>query len=483
MKSVKFNPLTSLVVAAALAIGLTACGGGSSTTPAAPPPPPHACDAGASQACVDARKAELAALGDDASKADHDAAEMALAVAQKALDDKNAKEARQALVAAAACTDATAECVDAHDALIAALQADVDRLAADEGATNAQQAAAQKALSDAEAARDVVQMALRDDMLDTETGMKVEKAKMAAAGLEDERTAEDITAAEAAIAAAEMAIAEGDDPDAFMDEIAEAKMAVMRAKARNAVDMAVMDAQKYSAMLTDDQSKAAVEMARMKVDAAKQAVMDNADALTDADEMGFNAQIELAEAPVGPLESKIAADAEAEKQRMAEEEAEKQRKANAAMAATAAKLYAGINAPAGDGTGNNDYFADYNDADQPATGDSAGTRIMVTIGTGTAPGTAVALSEDKKTTVSANHGWAGKKYTHTVPSTEATGAGDMYEAVVYSNVEAPKMGRKFGSAATVTPTGAYEYELDAADRDGNANKALRYFAKINWFFG
>jgi hypothetical protein len=38
MKSVKFNPLTSLVVAAALAIGLAACGGGSSTTPEPVPP-------------------------------------------------------------------------------------------------------------------------------------------------------------------------------------------------------------------------------------------------------------------------------------------------------------------------------------------------------------------------------------------------------------------------------------------------------------
>ena len=40
MKSVKFNPLTSLVTAAALAIGLAGCGGSSSTVEETPPPPP-----------------------------------------------------------------------------------------------------------------------------------------------------------------------------------------------------------------------------------------------------------------------------------------------------------------------------------------------------------------------------------------------------------------------------------------------------------
>ena len=35
----------------------------------------------------------------------------------------------------------------------------------------------------------------------------------------------------------------------------------------------------------------------------------------------------------------------------------------------------------------------------------------------------------------------------------------MVEAYVYSNVESPTMGKKFGSAAAATPTGAYEYQL------------------------
>ena len=62
------------------------------------------------------------------------------------------------------------------------------------------------------------------------------------------------------------------------------------------------------------------------------------------------------------------------------------------------------------------------------------------------------LSEDKKTTVAANHGWAGKRYVDPA-------GGDSYEAIVYSNVETPMMGKKFGSADAVTDTGAFEYQL------------------------
>ncbi|MDE0387735.1 MAG: hypothetical protein OXI75_03450 [Rhodospirillales bacterium] len=121
------------------------------------------------------------------------------------------------------------------------------------------------------------------------------------------------------------------------------------------------------------------------------------------------------------------------------------RKAAAEAAATAAKLYGGIYAPAADasGTGTDDVFAAYN------TGDTA---IEVTIGTGgdsPAAGTAVTLSEDKKTMVAANHGWAGKRY--------ADAAGDdEYEAMVYSDVKAPTQGKKFGGAAA---NDEYEYAL------------------------
>ena len=157
---------------------------------------------------------------------------------------------------------------------------------------------------------------------------------------------------------------------------------------------------------------------------------------------------------VDDLEQQIADAAEAA--RMAQEEADRKaaEAAAAAMAATAAKLYAGIYAPAADatGTGSDDVFAAYNDAGTP-TGAAVDTHIMVTIGTGgdsPTAGTPVALSEDKKTMVADNSGWAGKRYADPA-------GGDMYEAMVYSNVAAPTMGDKFGS--NTAGADGYEYDL------------------------
>ncbi|MCY4431496.1 MAG: hypothetical protein OXC11_14045 [Rhodospirillales bacterium] len=109
--------------------------------------------------------------------------------------------------------------------------------------------------------------------------------------------------------------------------------------------------------------------------------------------------------------------------------------------ATAAKLYAGIYAPAADATGTDvgNVHAAYNDAE---------TAITVTMGDGTAAN-GTDLSEDKKTTVAANHGWAGKRYADPA-------GGDSYEAIVYSNVEASTMGKKFGGAAA---NDEFEYAL------------------------
>ena len=147
------------------------------------------------------------------------------------------------------------------------------------------------------------------------------------------------------------------------------------------------------------------------------------------------------------------ADLQAEVERLqglvnaAEEEAEKM--ATTQMVATAAKLYAGISAPSGANTdtdtGTRAAQYDGNDIDVRIVFDADGD------GTADSPIDAT-LSEDKKTTVAANHGWAGKRYADPA-------GGDMVEAVVYSNVEPPKQGRKFGSAAAVTTTGAFEYQL------------------------
>ena len=430
------NDFLKACLGAVFAVALTACSSSSDQAAAPapaeppPPPPPHACDDGPSQACVDARQAELDALGDDATVAQRDAAQMALDAAQTALAAQNAAAARQALVDAAMCTDGTLACVAAHDALVAALMADLAELEGSDDATNAQEAAARMALAEAEEARDAVQMAHDDANRDTDTGMKVTAAETAAAGLEDARSATDIAAVEAAIKAAKDAIAAGDDPDAFMAEIEAAEMAVARAKARNTVDAAVMAAERASNALTDDQSKTAVEKARADVDAARQAVTDNADALTDADESGYNARLALAEAPIGPLESQIAAGEDKE-----------QKADDAAMMATAQKLYKGLEHGLGD-------------TNNVRTGVSNTEGVVsVTIGSDAA----VPLAEDKKTMVAANHGWDGMRHT-----AEPTGDVGTYEAMVYSNVGDPTEGDPFNEEYTLDGTTG-ELGIDTTD--------------------
>lgn len=139
--------------------------------------------------------------------------------------------------------------------------------------------------------------------------------------------------------------------------------------------------------------------------------------------------------------SRMAAMDEAERQ--AEAERQKAAAAMAALAALAAKLYAGIGAASGViGTPTSgDLIAGYN------TDDSS---ILVRIGDADpAEDDNITLSEDKKTMVAALHGWAGKRYADPV-------GGDMVEAMVYSNVEAPKQGKKFGGAAA---NDEFEYAL------------------------
>ena len=133
-----------------------------------------------------------------------------------------------------------------------------------------------------------------------------------------------------------------------------------------------------------------------------------------------------------------------------------------AMVATAVKLHAGISAPSGDANGPvaTDRAAAYNATD---------TAIIVSIGDGnnapSAPASGLhTLSEDKKTTVAANHGWAGKRYADPA-------GGPMVEAMVYSNVEAPKQGQMFGSrdsAKVGTGEDDYLYTLVASPDVGNA---------------
>ncbi|MCY4260496.1 MAG: hypothetical protein OXC91_09570 [Rhodobacteraceae bacterium] len=412
--------------------------------PPPPPPPAHACDAGASEECVAARQMELEALDDSAPKADHDAAEQALADARQALVDHNAAEARAVLVRAAACTDGTQECLNAHDALIAALQADVTRLAGDDDATNADQDDADEALSEARTKRGEVATALGIVTRDSEIGMAVTKAETDAGKLEEDRSPDAIQTAKEAIAEARMKIADGGDDvdaDAFSDDLSAADAAVARAEARNSIDAAIMAAKDAAKALTAESSVADVTAAQGLITTATNLVEGNDDHLSEAEETEYKADIDDAQAPVALAKSQN--DADQNEQNMKQEEQETQNRI--AMAATAKKLFDGINQQAGTvGGGFNagDFNAFY-------AGTPPDSKIHVVDGVAGAT-EATELSEDKKATISDNHGWEGKRYIDRA-------GGDSYEAVVYSNVEDPEEGKKFGG-----PDGEYTAVTDSA---------------------
>ena len=460
------HKLYAFALAAVFALTLAGCGGGGGGA-AAPEPEPTPMPTAYEQAVAAiaaaeteeaARAAVATAVAAGISGAQLQSLNMAVDERVMALAAMAAADARAALVSAAMCEAATAECVAHHNALIEALKADLAALEADDDATNAQEAAARMKIAEAEEARNELQMQVTEIDRSTATGNAVGMAVDAANGLADMRSAEDIEAAEGLLATAKGMLTEDDD---YAAQIEMAEMAIARAKARNAVDVAVMAAQNASAMLTDDQSKATVEAARAAVIAAKQAVMDNADALTDADETGFNAQIALAEAPVGPLESKIAAEEEeAEEQRMAMEE-EQQRKANEEMKATAANLFAAIMPESGafDATtsvGAAERYAGWN----------AGGNIVVGDGSELTSGV-VELFEDKTATVAPLHGWQGRRFAVAHDRSGNLSNSD-YEAVVYSDVGEPKMGAKFNSGTT-----------DGVGFDLNSDGALAIAAATN----
>ncbi len=154
--------------------------------------------------------------------------------------------------------------------------------------------------------------------------------------------------------------------------------------------------------------------------------------------------IEELQQDIADLRQEIADDAAAAARKDAEDAA-------AANAATAAKLYAGISAQMGAGDGTT--FAA---TDRDAFYNADATAVLVSIGDGTNTHTAVTatLSEDKDAMIADNRGWAGKRYADPA-------GGDSYEAVVYSNIQDPTQGRKFG-AETVDvseTTRVYEYDL------------------------
>ena len=220
----------------------------------------------------------------------------------------------------------------------------------------------------------------------------------------------------------------------------------------DAIKMKIMMAETAVAAVDDDSTDAEVKAADDAVAAARKAIAD-ASAVSDGEKAGYTTA-------VNGLASRLTA-AKADRKTAMDDA---QDTADKAMMATAMKLHMGISTPtsnAATGTASpsataTDRAAAYNDADVPAAGTAVDTRIMVSAGRPASAPVVVALSEDKKTMVAANHGWMGKKYMASGASVDGT-----YEAVVYSNVEAPTEGRKFGSTAAVTATGDFEYQLEA----------------------
>ena len=227
------------------------------------------------------------------------------------------------------------------------------------------------------------------------------------------------------------------------EELAEAR----RVEQRAAINTAIMDATAKVNAVGNDSTDAEVSAADAAITAARTAIAAAADVPMGEKDARTGTVDNLATQLSGAKMARMEAMNEAE---MAEREA---------MAATAAKLYAGINAPVGtDGTGNDDRFARYDTTNE--------TTIEVFIGTGDAAGTAIILSEDKDTMVADNHGWEGKRYADPA-------GGDMVEAYVYSNVEAPTEGDKFGQVGVTAAADGYEYGLEA---DGETADAFTFVA-------
>ncbi len=420
----------AFALAAVFAIALAGCGGGGGGSAAAPDPEPTPMPTAYEVAVEAIAAAETEAAAQEAlataeaagiTVAQLRSLEMAVADRVAMLAAAAAAEARAALVSAAACDAATAECIASHNALIAALQGDVDRLADDETATNAQQNAAQMALDEATEARDALRTAMAEMDRSTATGMAVATAMELAAGLEDDRSPGAIQAAKNAIEAAREAVG---DSEAYNERIATAQMGVARAEERNAVDAEVTAATNAANGLTEDSDAAAVTSAQAAINAAKMAVED-AEHLTDEEKAAHNATIASDERLVTLAKNRN--DAAAEEQRLAAEKAaeEKAKEEAAAMKKLGENLYASLRGPDAtpDDVRQNGLFS------MSVSGDL--TISAPTGGPGRFEGDEVPASFPAlKAGESAGSlgGWAGAKYAHTDATTKVVN-----EARVYNN--------------------------------------------------
>ncbi len=147
--------------------------------------------------------------------------------------------------------------------------------------------------------------------------------------------------------------------------------------------------------------------------------------------------------------------------------------ADAAMTALAAKLYAAM-APV-EADGRILYFSNHNLSGTGIDDDTGVLTVHNISDNVPQAATGPELKEDKSAMVPPLHGWTGSRHTATVaagtlidpenPDTSGNIGAGTYTAHLYSNVEAPKQGRKFGGTAAQVTAEEVQYALTSGVTD------------------
>ena len=445
------NSNWKLLPAALLVAVLAIAGCGGSGTPDEPPMA-SAYDTGlAAISAADTAEAAQAAYDDvDQTAVTGDEANKLMAALNTRLTEFRAAAQMAALAAAAGAIDtsdlSTQEAIDAANVAIGVLQMALDDATdvSDTSMYSAQLAAAQ---ADVQAA--VVELARQGRIADQKSAL------MSAAGavdMIDLSTRDGIAAAKMAIAGLQAALDAAVDVSAADRAMYESRLngattAVETAEA--ALDLG--DRQDVQRMALDGALDAAGPAVRAVVNDSTDAVVNAADMALAALKTAIDDAADLPGTEVGEAQGTyktLMAQLNSAKERRTAAKEAKDDAEKAAMAITAAKLYAGISASLGTvatDVGTVAGAALDRAAAYAGTNDSM---IRVSRGDGTNI-TTVDLSEDKDTMVAALHGWQGKRYADPA-------GGESVEAYVYSNIEAPTMGKKFGGAAA---DDEFEYAL------------------------
>ena len=365
-------------------------------------------------------------------------------------DLKTAKAVRtqtNALMTAAADIDtsdlSTAEAIGTANTAISALEAAIAAATdvADTSMYETQVSEAKSAVTTAQ------------DALDTEGRRTAQQTALMSAAADIDTssldTQEAIDAAKMAIGVLEDAIAAANDvadTSMYETQVSEANSAVTTAQdaldtegrrtaQRLNIDATISTAKAAVAMVKDDSGQSTVDAAADAVNAAEVAIAGAAD-VSAAEKAAYTTAVGIIEDQLDDAkESRTAYLAQ-----KAKDDADKAATDLAAKIAQAKLMYDSIGAPGGTG-------ADTRNAAYA----NNGANIAVTIG----DEQPVNLSEDEKVTVAALGGWEGAKYT-AAPTGTSTGAGNTYEAYVYSDIGAATEGRKFSVA----------YPYDAREVDG-----------------